>query len=70
MSTARHIRMARRSTGWPLGHQDPDEDDDEDEPVECADAYEIEPDLIEPTQADADAAEDRWTAWRDSTASQ
>jgi hypothetical protein len=34
MSTARHIREARRATGWPIGHADPERDDD-DEADEC-----------------------------------
>ena len=69
MSTARHIRHARRVTGWPLGHADPEEED-EFEPVECGDAFDIEPEYVDDDAYLASAAEDRWIAGRDAGASQ
>lgn len=74
MSTARHIRHARRVTGWPLGHADPDEDDDEECPaLDDFDEFfaATEPAALdEPCAHAADAAEDRWIAERDAVASQ
>jgi hypothetical protein len=70
MSNARHIREARRTCGWPIGYQDPDEDDDEEEPVEASDNYEIEPEYVDDDAYAAAQAEDRWIAERDRTASQ
>lgn len=67
MSTPRLIRAARRQVGWPLGHQDPDEEDDLDFAAE--DDF-SEPEPIEADAYSADAAEDRWTAGRDMVASQ
>lgn len=68
MSTPRSIREARRMAGYPWGHQDPDEEDFE--PIEAGDVDLVEIELVIADDVLASKAEDRDTAWRDSTASQ
>jgi len=53
-----------------LSNTEPPDDDEDFEPVECADTYEIEPEYVDDDAYAASAAEDRWIAERDRTASQ
>lgn len=69
MSTHRHIRAARRVSGWPIGHADPDEDDEVEECPALEDFDEFFA-ATQPADLAADEACAKYEAELDARASQ